>query len=263
MDVVPAGDGNDRALYFRDNAGGKYYNSIFTEFNGVGVKVEDIEGQDSRQQLEDGNLVLSNNYWWNFGAGNNLEGMSEEQFVRDYLADNNNSIEDPQFNSLSWEENGDLDPRISESSPAASGAAAMDDPFFMNTNYHGAFAPDAALWYEGWSALYQYGFSVEVVSDLEDDKDVSSVPNKFSLEQNYPNPFNPATKIQYALAEAGKVKLAVYNILGQQVAVLVDEFKNAGTHKIDFNAQNLTSGVYIYRLETNNKVFSRKMTLLK
>ena len=83
------------------------------------------------------------------------------------------------------------------------------------------------------------------------------------LSQNYPNPFNPVTTIKFSLPESGNVKLTIYNLLGEQVAEPVNEFKNAGVHTINFNASELNSGVYIYKIESNGFVQSRKMTLIK
>ena len=91
----------------------------------------------------------------------------------------------------------------------------------------------------------------------------SSLPHDFSLAQNYPNPFNPATTIQYELPEGSNVKIAVYNALGEQVEVLVDGFKNAGTYQVNFNGTNLASGIYLYRMEAGNFVKVNKMLLLK
>lgn len=91
----------------------------------------------------------------------------------------------------------------------------------------------------------------------------SVTPSVYSLSQNYPNPFNPATKITFSLPEAGVVKLSVFNILGEKVADLVNNEYAPGTYTIDFNASNLSSGVYLYRLETNSNVISKKMMLLK
>uniref|UniRef100_A0A7V2ZLS7 T9SS type A sorting domain-containing protein n=1 Tax=Ignavibacterium album TaxID=591197 RepID=A0A7V2ZLS7_9BACT len=88
-------------------------------------------------------------------------------------------------------------------------------------------------------------------------------PSKFELTQNYPNPFNPTTSISFTIPQAGNVKLAVYNLLGQEVAVLVNEFRDAGTYDVEFNASNLNSGVYLYKLEANGSTFTKKMTLLK
>jgi hypothetical protein len=81
--------------------------------------------------------------------------------------------------------------------------------------------------------------------------------------QNYPNPFNPTTKIQYSLPEVANVKLSVYNSMGQEVIQLVNENQSAGKYIVDFNAQNLQSGVYLYRLQTSKFVDTKKMLLLK
>ena len=89
------------------------------------------------------------------------------------------------------------------------------------------------------------------------------LPLRFTLEQNYPNPFNPSTKISYSVKEAGLAKLRVFDILGSEVAVLVNETKEAGNHSIEFDASNLPSGVYIYTLQVNGYSASQKMLLLK
>jgi hypothetical protein len=89
--------------------------------------------------------------------------------------------------------------------------------------------------------------------------------NEFSytLNQNYPNPFNPSTTIQYNVPQRSYVNLSIYNIIGQRVAVLVDGEKDAGFYSVEFNAVNLPSGVYIYRLQSPESVQTRKMILLK
>jgi hypothetical protein len=88
-------------------------------------------------------------------------------------------------------------------------------------------------------------------------------PSKFELSQNYPNPFNPSTTISYSLPKVGHVSLKVYNALAQEVAVLVNGIKEAGNHKIDFNASNLNSGIYFYKLEAGDITQVKKMTLIK
>jgi hypothetical protein len=88
-------------------------------------------------------------------------------------------------------------------------------------------------------------------------------PQRFELSQNYPNPFNPVTTIKYVLIEPGKVRLTVFNPLGEEVAALVDDFKEAGVHTVNFIASSLISGVYIYKLENAGYILSRKMILLK
>jgi chitinase len=97
-----------------------------------------------------------------------------------------------------------------------------------------------------------------------------AVPSEFQLKQNYPNPFNPSTTIGYTIASTGheamgtrRVKLAVYDMLGREVATLVDDQKSPGTYQVSFDGTGLSSGVYVYRLAANGTVATRTMTLLK
>ncbi|NNG26717.1 MAG: T9SS type A sorting domain-containing protein [Ignavibacteriaceae bacterium] len=87
--------------------------------------------------------------------------------------------------------------------------------------------------------------------------------NSYELEQNYPNPFNPSTQINYNVGESGLVNLKVYNILGKEVTTLVNEYKPTGRHKVSFDGNDLSSGVYIYRLSVNEFTKTRKMILEK
>ncbi len=91
----------------------------------------------------------------------------------------------------------------------------------------------------------------------------TEVPSKYELKQNFPNPFNPTTKISFAIPNSGMVKLTVFDISGKEVATLVNDRLNAGTYNYEFNASKLSSGVYFYRLITNDFVDTKKMTLVK
>ena len=91
----------------------------------------------------------------------------------------------------------------------------------------------------------------------------NSVPQNYSLSQNYPNPFNPTSTIAYALPRAGNVKLTVYDALGREVQVLVDEFKTAGTYNVTFDGSSLASGLYIYRISAGSFTDVKKMILVK
>ncbi len=93
--------------------------------------------------------------------------------------------------------------------------------------------------------------------------EITSQPNEFSISQNYPNPFNPSTTIQYSIPESGNVKMAVFNSLGEEIATLVNERKDAGTYKIIFNAIDFPSGIYYYQIKTGKLVETKKMILLK
>jgi len=87
--------------------------------------------------------------------------------------------------------------------------------------------------------------------------------SSYKLEQNFPNPFNPSTKISYTLPVGAHVSLNVYNVLGQHVATLVNEYRAAGTYEVSFAPENLPSGVYLYTLKAGSYSATRKMMLVK
>jgi len=97
----------------------------------------------------------------------------------------------------------------------------------------------------------------DVVSVLFD------IPTEFALGQNYPNPFNPATKIKYSVPQNSLVTIAVYDLTGQEVALLLNEVKEAGNYEINFDASQLSSGVYFYKMTSNNFSQVKKMSILK
>lgn len=106
---------------------------------------------------------------------------------------------------------------------------------------------------------YTDAILVDILASVKDDNQ----PLRFSLDQNFPNPFNPSTTIKYSLASAELVSLKVYNIIGQEVATLVNELKQAGRYSITWNASDLSSGVYYYKLKAGKSVETHKLVLLK
>ncbi len=106
-------------------------------------------------------------------------------------------------------------------------------------------------------------FSLKLTAGEPTSVATGEAPAEFALKQNYPNPFNPVTQIRYDLPESADVRLEVFNVQGQRVAVLVNSTQNAGAHTVSFNAQNLSSGVYLYRLQAGEFQQIRKMTLIK
>ena len=89
------------------------------------------------------------------------------------------------------------------------------------------------------------------------------MPTELTLNQNYPNPFNPVTKIEYRISKSDHVTLKVYNLLGQEVASLVNKKQNAGQYEIEFNGSKLASGIYLYTLKAGESSMTKKMVLLK
>lgn len=90
-----------------------------------------------------------------------------------------------------------------------------------------------------------------------------TTPSEFTLEQNYPNPFNPTTTIKYSIPESGNVELLIYNALGEQISTLVNELKDAGRYELEFNADDIPSGIYYYQIKTEGFVQTKKMLLIK
>lgn len=118
----------------------------------------------------------------------------------------------------------------------------------------GSFVPTAGQW----------GTYAITISNLTNINPIEpGTPVTYELSQNYPNPFNPATKINFSIPLKDNVKLAVYDILGKEVATLVNEEMNAGFYSIDFNAENLTSGIYFYKLETKYFSQTKRMIFIK
>jgi len=115
---------------------------------------------------------------------------------------------------------------------------------------------------QSWNnvSLWLYTWIGSLWTDVEQD---GNTVNKYSLSQNYPNPFNPTTQINYTLEKSGLVTIKVYDILGKLVATLVNEQQNPGLHTINFNAARLTSGVYIYQVNSGSFTSTKKMILVK
>jgi photosystem II stability/assembly factor-like uncharacterized protein len=109
----------------------------------------------------------------------------------------------------------------------------------------------------GAGKFYRYGPPIGV--KLQGGK----IPYDYALGQNCPNPFNPNTRIEYAVPKDGNVKIAVYDLPGREVTVLVDEYKNPGTYSVDFNALNVSTGIYFYKMESGKFTDTKKMLLIK
>ena len=105
-----------------------------------------------------------------------------------------------------------------------------------------------------FNGSFEYSTTIEVEINA---------PTKFTVEQNYPNPFNPSTKIEYSIPQSADVTLKIFNTLGEEIETLVNEVKPAGTYELNWNASNLPSGVYFYRLQANDFIQTNKMILLK
>jgi len=113
-----------------------------------------------------------------------------------------------------------------------------------------------SVWVNNYRDIYTYQILTAV-------KDPRQLPNQFALSQNYPNPFNPATQISYTIPKASTVTLTIYDLLGREVTTLVNGKNEPGVHFISWNALNVSSGVYFYRIVAGSFVQTKKMMLMK
>ena len=109
---------------------------------------------------------------------------------------------------------------------------------------------------------FWYVMKMRTITAIDDPFNLQ-IPNKYVLMQNYPNPFNPITHIRFGLPKASLVRIELYNILGQRVVTLLDERKPAGYHMVDLNGSNLSSGIYLYRIQADGFMQIKKMVLTK
>ena len=118
-----------------------------------------------------------------------------------------------------------------------------------------------------WNAplVYLVGAIESIIAEKTNTSSVQpeEIPSQIELEQNYPNPFNPSTTISYSLSDPAQTKITIHDLVGREISVLVDEFITAGNHQVTFNATGLASGIYVYRLATDQHTISRKLLVLK
>jgi len=116
---------------------------------------------------------------------------------------------------------------------------------------------------ENDSGLSEWADSFTFTTAVADSNELEEIPTEITLKQNYPNPFNSTTKIRYGIPKGTDVELSVYNMLGQKVTTLSNQKKSSGWHTVIFDASGLSSGVYIYRIQTDGFLKTKKLTVIK
>ncbi|MEO1076633.1 MAG: T9SS type A sorting domain-containing protein [Bacteroidota bacterium] len=282
--LIGAGVGNqpetDRgsALYFRENFGGSYYNSVITQFEtadgGFAVRIRDDLEPDSFDRFQAGDLTLGNNVWWDFGNDaaptTDLTSLvrSDSDSARDAivagLGANGNTLVDPGIAGVdraAVPSNG-LDPRpLNNDSPLVTGARATppNDGFFDNVAYLGAFGN--TNWLEGWTALSDANYlgDISVVQVANED----ALPQDVSVFEVYPNPFAQQATVRFGVESAQDVDVAVFDMLGRRVAQLAAGTMAAGSQEVTFEGHSLPSGVYFVRVRTEAGSAIQKVSLVK
>jgi hypothetical protein len=276
--TATGGDAN-RALplsiLFRDNAGGFYRNSVFTDFNGAAIAIEDRDDTDvdAFARYEAGDLALEDNIFFNFGAGTDAADLfvavdqgenivaSSSATVAAGMSSANNRIIDPVLIDMDRDsEGGALDPRPNEFGPAAFGAPAAVTGF-ESVPYYGAFAPgenggvDGANWLNDWTALT----TTMIVND-----ELTSVgeveQNGFLLDAPVPNPTSGITKVTFTLPRTAQVSITVVDMLGRPIARRVQQY-SAGEQNEFINASDLPNGTYLIVLDAEGSRLLQKMVV--
>jgi hypothetical protein len=253
-----------------------------------GSLVGDVTGITETSWTPDEPLLEETQYWWRV-RGVNIIGESDWSDARSFTTEEEPEPPPDPPEQPSFPEDGAEDVPIETilSWFAVPGAdsyrvqIALDDGFTDLFLDEGGIT-DTTLAVTGLAYLTAYHWRVRAYSDgvagewsgtwrfttvmetSADDPDLHpDLPDRITMEQNYPNPFNPSTQIRYTLPEAAEVRLEVFNLMGQRIDVLVDGQQQAGVHNITFDASHLSSGIYLYRLQTSEKSITRRMMFVK
>lgn len=276
---------NEHALLFRDGSRGRYSNSIFTDFGNFGLQVEDrASGVDSRSYLEAGQLVLSDNLWFGFGEGNEMNAGENgfiqatadaedpsAQFLINHLETNGNTVANPQLGGISRTNDGGYNPIPASNGPAFSESSSSlpSDDFYTAVTFKGAFCSEGA-WIASWTALAEYGIlhpgvpyaTAEACGLTTSTESLVESDHGYRLIQNTPNPVRDWTIIQFELPQGANISLTVSDGQGRVIATLIDVEKyHAGEHQVLFNANQLGSGLYYYTLSTEAIRISKPMVV--
>ena len=282
-ETTDAGDAVDDdpsfAIVLRDNAGGYYYNSIFTDFNGAAVAIEQRTDNtpDSYDRLIAGDLAFRNNIFYNFQAGTEatdlfvavnedteiIEGDATATVAAQFLAAGNQII-NPNLNSEDEERDdvgGNIDPRPSPFGLAATGAPVAIAGY-DTVAYYGAFAPgngmDTMSWLTGWTALDEM---MIVVSDFTNGVG-QVVENGFLLDAPVPNPASQTTRINFELPNAARVSLTVMDIYGRPVSRVVKDY-TPGPQFENIDVSRLASGSYFVILDVPGSRLIQRMAVTR
>ncbi|MEM9835133.1 MAG: T9SS type A sorting domain-containing protein [Bacteroidota bacterium] len=271
---VSSGDAADAlafAVLHRDNSGGSYNNSIFTDFNGAAIAIEDRDDTnngDAFARLEAGDLSYNNNIFFGFGEGDTpadiflavdpaeAEVPASSAVVQTNFMAAGNQIINPVLQEM--DDRTMVDPRPSAFGPAASGAPAPVGDFFDAVEYYGAFAPgngtDNPYWIEGWTAITEYMTTALTTG-------VGTVETAgFLLDAPVPNPAYRSTQISFELPATTEVTMVVVDIMGRSVKrILHQQALSSGEQMINIDVSDLANGQYIIVLQAGGTQLLQKM----
>ncbi|MCB0689662.1 MAG: T9SS type A sorting domain-containing protein, partial [Saprospiraceae bacterium] len=233
---------------------GQFYNSIWTEFTGAFMRLDDTV---TFERFEAGDITFTNNVLYNFGkGGNDLDSIldiraKDPALFAQHLRDNNDQIKDPQLRGISWSTDGGLDPRPAKDAAILTEAISLTDEFFTPVSFIGAFGDEN--WAAGWTALTEYG----IFGDL-DITGVSYLTNDQGLSLSVVNPVEYQGTVFVSLPESSPVKFDVFDLAGRNVIAMDFGQVASGKNSLNFDASNLQPGIYVAVIRTNRGGVSAK-----
>jgi hypothetical protein len=257
-------DNND-ALRIRDDAAVNLHNSILTGFARNAIVLDNDSEQDTYQRFLDGDVVFNRNIFFDFGGGDTFAEIvttdgGDDNLLITQLTENLNTLEDPNLGGISRIPNGGLDPRPDVGSPALDNYFTIDDDFFDDAGYRGAFRNDVN-WMEEWTALADQGYFGDLVT-------VSSTENYSQNEsglsvRTFPNPatFGTAT-IELELPAATTVAIQLFDMSGRVVTTQHFGQQATGTAQFALQTNQLNNGVYILNVVTDFGNVRQKVQVL-
>lgn len=248
-------DGND-ALRIRDAAAASVYNSIFIDFADAAFVIDNDFDGDSYDRLADGAMNFSNNVFFNFGAGDTYETImntdgGESSALLDILNANNCVIADPGIGGISRQPDGGLDPRTSSALTNFQAAVSVEDDFFDDVSYIGAFS-NGTNWAEGWTALDAYGYFGDLVVTSNEETEITELAV-------YPNPTTGLSMINFESDESLQMNLEVRNVIGQLI-LSQNQAIQSGTNTIELDLTQVNTGTYIITMQTSaGAIYTQKI----
>lgn len=241
------------ALLFRDRSGGTYANSIFINFPEHAINVEDRDDiEDSYSHIQSGDLLMNCNYWWAFGAGNtwselvNISVIADDQTgaqLINMMEANQNTIGDPMIVNLDPDP-AVFDPRLDANSPALNGGCAINDPFFDQVSYIGAF-DEEAIWLQEWTGMDAnlfFAFNTTSTNSVEEEQKI----------QIFPNPTSDAFTVE---GLNGAATMRLFSSAGH---LLQEQVVNNNTANMDIST--LPVGMYLLQVQSEAGIISKKIT---
>lgn len=264
---VPGGsDAGGPTLSLIENTQGFIYNSVFQSFQtprgAVFIEAPADPTVSARVNFDEGELDIRNNLFWDFSAGNDAAGIVDgTDAVLEAAIAARNAITNPGLLSVSRQQDRQLDPRPPPAAAAASGAdfsfAGLNAAFFTPVTFRGAFGPDGPGWAAGWSAISTMNYLSEAFVPAESSPDAARLAVVVG-----PNPAGASATVRLTLAAAGDARVAVVDVLGREVAVLLDgPAADASVLRLDTSA--LPAGVYVVRASAGGTVASATLTVAR